>query len=342
MANPSPAKVTWIRSGVLGGAADLVQELGGDPQALAVQCGLEPAALTAQELPLQGSAVVAFFEAAAETTGCTDFGIRLASRQSFAILGPLWLMMRRASDVQDALEVLVAFFITHTSGALVALNQQSDGSACLTYSLAADVSKQDRQTIELGLALLCNELRTHCGPQWMPWRATFCHDRPPGLDNHRCCFGPAVSFNQDNNALWLDADCLHTPLAVVAYPARAVLVPSVINRVDKAQAVAVKVEGVMRALLPFSPCNRESVAQIIGMSQRSMQRRLADAGTTFQQLRDRVRADIALKYLRQSSLQAAQIAEILGYSEPAAFTRAFRRQHGLTPRQARAYAGRER
>jgi AraC-like DNA-binding protein len=53
-----------------------------------------------------------------------------------------------------------------------------------------------------------------------------------------------------------------------------------------------------------------------------------------------VRADIALKYLRQSSLQAAQIAEILGYSEPAAFTRAFRRQHGLTPSQARHGAGR--
>jgi len=56
---------------------------------------------------------------------------------------------------------------------------------------------------------------------------------------------------------------------------------------------------------------------------------------TFQQLRDRVRADIALKYLCQSSLRAAQIGEILGYSEPAAFSRAFRRQHGFTPHQAR-------
>jgi AraC-like DNA-binding protein len=69
--------------------------------------------------------------------------------------------------------------------------------------------------------------------------------------------------------------------------------------------------------------------------QRTLQRRLAEAGTSFQGLRNRVRADIALKYLRQSSLQAAQIAEILGYSEPAAFMHAFRRQHGFTPSQAR-------
>jgi AraC-like DNA-binding protein len=105
------------------------------------------------------------------------------------------------------------------------------------------------------------------------------------------------------------------------------------------EAVAAKVEGVIRALPPFSSCTRWRVAQIANMSQRSLQRRLAESGTTFKQLRDRVRADIALKYLPQSNLQAAQISEILGYSEPAAFSRAFRRQHGFSPRQARSHAG---
>ena len=95
----------------------------------------------------------------------------------------------------------------------------------------------------------------------------------------------------------------------------------------------------MRALMPFADCSREEVARLTLLSQRTLQRRLAEAGTSFQDLRDRVRADIALKYLRQSSLQAAQIAEILGYSEPAAFTRAFRRQHGLTPSAARRRDG---
>jgi len=340
MANPSTTPATWVHSGVLGGAADLVQELGGDPQALALQCGLEPAALDVEDLPVPGAAVVGFFEAAARVTACSDFGIRLASRQSFAILGPLWLMMRRARTVQDALEVLVGFFIMHTSGALVGLNRQADGSAFVTYSLVAGVSTRDRQTIELGLALLCNELRMHCGPQWMPRGVMFCHDRPPGRDNHRRCFGPVVSFNQDGNMLWLDAACLRAPLVIGSKPAHALLAPTLVSPVDEAQAVAVKVEGVMRALLPFSSCSRRNVAQIVNLSERSLQRRLAEAGTTFQQLRDRVRADIALKYLRQSSLQAAQVSEILGYSEPAAFSRAFRRQHGFTPRQARGHTDR--
>ncbi len=340
MVNPTSPPTTWVNSGVLYGAADLVRELGGNPQAVALRCGLEQAALDATDLPIPGAAVVGFFEAAAEATDCPDFGLRLASRQSFAILGPLWLMMRRARTVQDALEVLVEFFILHTSGAIVGLKRQADGSAFVTYSLVAGLSTRDRQTIELGLALLSNELRTHCGPQWMPRGIMFCHDRPPGHDSHRRCFGHTVSFNQESNALWLDAACLCTPLVAGSYRGGEKLAPILDNRLDDPRAVAVKVEGVMRALLPFSSCNRKHVAQIVNLSERSMQRRLAEAGTTFQQLRDRVRADIALKYLRQSNLQAAQVGEILGYSEPAAFSRAFRRQHGFMPRQARGHTER--
>jgi AraC-like DNA-binding protein len=285
--------------------------------------------------------VVGFFEGAADATGCADFGIRLASRQSFAVLGPLWLAMLRTASVQDALGVLARFFISHTNGALVGLQLQADGSAFVTYSLVAGVSTRDRQTMELGLALLCNELRTHCGPGWMPRGVLFCHDQPPVIDSYLRCFGLALSFNQERNALWLDAASLRMPLAAGSNAAHAMLAPMLVRRVDDAQAVAVKVEGVMRALLPFSSCSRKNVAQLANLSERSLQRRLAETGTTFQQLRDRVRADIALKYLRQSSLRAAQVGEILGYSEPAAFSRAFRRQHGFTPYQARGHTDRE-
>jgi AraC-like DNA-binding protein len=336
MNKPSVKPVTWVRSSALDGAAELVDELGGDAQALALHCELDPAALDSPDIPVQGAAVVGFFEGAADVTGCEDFGMRLASRQSFAILGPLWLAMLRASTVQGALEVLAGFFIVHTNGALVGLQREADGSAFVTYSLVAGVSERDRQTMELGLALLCKEVRSHCGPDWMPRGVTFCHDRPKSLDSYRRCFGSSLSFNQDRNALWLDAASLDTPLTIGADPAYAMLAPMLVNDVDKAQAVAAKVERVMRALLPFSHCNRKNVAQLTNLSERSLQRRLTEAGTTFQQLRDQVRADIALKYLCQSNLLVAQVGEVLGYSEPAAFSRAFKRQHGFTPQEARS------
>jgi AraC-like DNA-binding protein len=108
-----------------------------------------------------------------------------------------------------------------------------------------------------------------------------------------------------------------------------------VPRVDRAQTVVADVELAMRALMPVADCNREQVARMTGPSPRTMQRRLAAVGSTFHRLRDRVRADIAMKYLVQSTLPASQIAELLGYANPAAFTRAFERQHGMSPSTVR-------
>ena len=326
----------WVRSGVLSGLPELVEEFGVDAADLAERCGLDQAALLQPDLPVPGQAVVRMIENSAAATGREDFGMLLATRQNLSVLGPLWLTMRSARTVRDALQVLAEFFVVHTNGALARLEPHDDGGVGVVYSLVAGVSPHDRQTIELGLALLCNELRVHAGARWLPRAAQFCHGPPASLRSHRQCFGNALSFNQDRNAVWLDAACAALPLAAAAQPSHALLRPILVSQRDSAKAVSAKVESTMRALMPFAECTRDGVAKLVNLSQRTMQRRLAEAGTSFQDLRDRVRADIALKYLQQSSLQAAQVGEILGYSEPAAFTRAFKRQHGLTPSQARA------
>jgi AraC-like DNA-binding protein len=330
----------WVRSGVLAGASPLLAELGVDADALAADCGLDPAAFGLPDLPVAGEAVVAFFETAAERSGFEDFGIRLASRQDMSILGPLWLTMRSAQTVRDALQVLMQFFVVHTTGAMVGFEAQTEGGALVSYALSAGVSTRDRQTIELGLALLCHELRLHCGAAWLPRAVTFAHGPPRSPAGHHRVFGPRLQFEQERNTVWLDRASLDTALAGRSQATHATLKKLLVSRLDGAPAVAAKVEGAMRALMPFADCSREQVARLTHLSPRTLQRRLADAGTSFQQLRDGVRADIALKYLRQSRLQAAQIAEILGYSEPSAFTRAFRRQHGMAPSEARRSASR--
>ena len=334
----STPRAAWVRSGVLAGLPELLGEFGVDADALAESCGLDAAALTQADLPVPAAAVVRLFEAAADAARREDFGLLLSARQNLSVLGPLWMTMRSARTVRDALQVLAEFFVVHTTGALVALRLHGDGGASIGYSLAADLSPHDRQTIELGLALLCQELRAHLGAGWTPRALQLCHDRPASLRSHQRCFGRAVSFNQDRNALWIDAASLAAPLSAASQPSHALLRQLLVGRRDNAAAVAAKVEATMRELMPFADCTRGGVARLVELSERTMQRRLAESGTTFQQLRDRVRADIALKYLRQSSLRSAQVGEILGYSEPAAFTRAFKRQHGLTPSQARAQA----
>lgn len=80
----------------------------------------------------------------------------------------------------------------------------------------------------------------------------------------------------------------------------------------------------------------QAVARALVTSVRSLQRRLAAAGVSYQQLLDLARKDAAERHLKQSSLSIGEVAYLLGYSEAAAFNRAFRRWHKQTPQAFRA------
>jgi AraC-like DNA-binding protein len=77
------------------------------------------------------------------------------------------------------------------------------------------------------------------------------------------------------------------------------------------------------------------LAGLLGLSARTLQRRLADEGTPFQTLLDRTRRELADAYLRDPKLSLTEIAFLLGYAEQSSFTHAFRSWHGVAPRQAR-------
>jgi AraC-like DNA-binding protein len=83
----------------------------------------------------------------------------------------------------------------------------------------------------------------------------------------------------------------------------------------------------------------EQVAEQFHLTPRTMQRRLADHGTRFQPLVDEVRLQLADQYLQDDRLPLTDIAELLGYSDQSAFTRAYRRWTGVTPHERRRQLG---
>ena len=74
-----------------------------------------------------------------------------------------------------------------------------------------------------------------------------------------------------------------------------------------------------------------TIARALAMSGRTLQRRLAAEGVSFQELLDDARKDAAARYLRERTLSACEVAYLVGYSEPAPFHRAFKRWYGTTP-----------
>ncbi|WP_183082166.1 AraC family transcriptional regulator [Paraburkholderia sp. BL23I1N1] len=324
------APESWVRSGALTGARELIIELGGDPEAVCLSAGVPSQSLNEGDFPLTATQFVSFLEQAARQTKHESFGVQLAAKQSLAVLGPVWLLMQSASTVLEMLQDLARYFMLHTRGAQVMASRTAEGLS-IGYSLSPGIPVSDVQTIELGIAVLCNELRGYAPRGWQPSLVEFRHSAPQDLGLHRKVFGSNLVFDQARSTVLLEHDLLKGPI-VSGSMLRHRQIEALLDtrRGATPKDVVLKVEETVGAMLPYSACSRQQIASALRLSERTLQRRLAECGESFGAIRDRMRAELALRYLRQSRLSQAEIAEILGFSDVTAFCRAFRRWHGMT------------
>ena len=92
----------------------------------------------------------------------------------------------------------------------------------------------------------------------------------------------------------------------------------------------------MQKLLPHGKAHAQTVAKALRLSVRTLSRRLADEGTTYAEIVDRVRRSLALQYLEEPGFSLSQIAWLLGYEQTTSFNHAFRRWTGRSPSEARS------
>jgi AraC-like DNA-binding protein len=326
----------YLPSVVLTGAAPLLEALDARPEWVAAEAGLPELALRSADVPIRGRQLLRFLSLAADATRCRNFGLRLAEYQGLAVLGPILVMMHGTRTIGEAMETLAEFYVLHTSMSAVRAARDEQGMV-LTYDLENASGPGEVLAVELGLANGMQYLRSVCGASWRPVSVQFRHAAPADRTMHRRTFGPSLTFDQDRNAIVLDRDTVMRPVMQFRRNAHRVLEAHL--RRERTQIGAlwiVRTQTIIRALLPFADSSLNAIARALATSPRSLQRRLFEAGTTFEELREQVREDLAVKYVQQSNLRLAEISEILGYSQQSAFSRAFKRLRGVTPRQLRA------
>ena len=96
-------------------------------------------------------------------------------------------------------------------------------------------------------------------------------------------------------------------------------------------SVSERAAAVMASLLMTHSCSAENVAASLGMSERTLQRRLQSEGSSFRQVLERLRASLAVNYMREPQFRLTDVAEMLGYAELSVFSRGFKRWYGITP-----------
>jgi AraC-like DNA-binding protein len=155
---------------------------------------------------------------------------------------------------------------------------------------------------------------------------------------HRAYFATKVEFGAGVTELVFGEGVLDAALPTADPDLLAILLPVAEEKRARPGPPALFTDQVRRALRAVvSPEDAQlaAVARGLGMTARSVQRRLGDEGTVFQDVRDDVRREVADRCLAQG-MSSPEISFLLGFSEPSAFFRAFRRWTGLTPLERRA------
>lgn len=169
-------------------------------------------------------------------------------------------------------------------------------------------------------------------------RAQFVHPQPEDLGPYQEVFACPLEFSAGAYGLVLPRALASAPLIQANPPLQALLrqhAEALLARLPSA-GLSARVVALLGEQLSRGEPDRAALARSLLLSERTLQRRLAEEGSNYQQLLNDTRRQLAEQYLGSGSLPAAEIALLLGYSEPSVFFRAFRQWTGLTPGEYRA------
>lgn len=199
-------------------------------------------------------------------------------------------------------------------------------------------SPVSRVLIDGQIATVLKLIRFMYRPDFNPVGVDLVSELIPGTDDiYRKYFGDNVRFGQTRNCVYFQLTTLDARLpAANAELARqndeAVL--NFLARLDRANVEA-QAHAKLIELLPSGDCSKAKVASALYMSVRTLHNRLADAGTTYQQLLDRTRQELAEQYMRQPNISVSEVAYLLGFSDCSNFSRAFHRWTDQSPSEFR-------
>ncbi|MFJ8024593.1 AraC family transcriptional regulator [Streptomyces sp. NPDC096311] len=322
-----------IRGLALLNVAEVVSSLGGDPDALMRSHGIDPPAAGDYDTFLPYDSVAAVIGDAAQELGCPDFGMRLARKQGIEMLGPIAVVIRNAETVAAAIEGVSRYLhnIAPTDSTELI---RTPRAAVFTFSTNLRRPAHHDQMIEKGLGIAMDAFRLMIGENFVPLRVTLQHRRIAPMKSYREMFGCPVEFERQVNSVHLPHHALSQPILGRDAAAMA-LAEKYLAGMRPDLAIADHVRDMTQRLLVVHQAGLLSVARALSLHPRVLQRRLAESGTSFEEILDDVRRDMAWE-LSATGMQISQIATMLGYSETSSYTRACRRWYGESPRQLRA------
>lgn len=325
-----------LRIGSLEGYRSFVLELGGDPRAFLRDANIDEALWDNPDAPIAARAYHAALNIAAKRLEIPRFGLLLSQRQSFEKMGAVGYALKNAPDLRTGVREFAKFFHKHDRATRIELEPLNDGAALWRITCVDGREESVVQRVELSLGLAVKAVRHEFGPAWSPQALHFEHAKPTERRDHDRIFRCPVYFDQPLNAIEVSAEDMDRPLASAEQKLFRILRSYLSSQADEeATTIAGKCRASITKLMADGDPTLHATADSLGYSPLQLQRRLKAEGVTYRSILDLVRQDVAQHYLRDTDLPLTTIADIVGYSELAAFSRAFRRLTGQSPKDWR-------
>jgi AraC-like DNA-binding protein len=321
----------WVK-----GIADMLAAEGLDARRLLVAAGIDPAALEAPDARLPTEKISHLWELAVERSGNPAIGLaqhNVVRPASFDVVG---YTMMSCANLRSAFERLIRYLLILSDAFTMTMDEEEAGYRVSFVLLGGD-RPIPRQRIEFIFVTLIGFCRWISGRNVNPIGIELPYPTPIDPVPYRAAFRCPVSFDTPRNSLLFDGADMLAPLPT-SNPLLAELherfAGEYLQHFDHAQ-ISYRAREMIIRRLPDGEPRRDEIAGELCMSERTLQR-LEEEGTSFVQLMDDTRRELAEQYLGRLHLSLAQAAYLLGFADQSSFFRACRRWFDLSPGQYRS------
>lgn len=318
---------------------ELVTQLGGDANAVLGRALIEPDLLNTPGSSIEYRSLLNAMQYAAEALDCPDFGLRLAVMQGGnKSIGPIGVVMKNSKTLGQAIGYCAKN--THAYSVATKIRFEPDRSRHLLLvrlEILLDRAPDKRQTVEHALMLASLNMRELTGGGVRVRKVLFSHEPQMSPRAYRQFFGCDVHFEQKADGLVLTEDDLLCPVVDPDSRVYEMATSFIETRFPHMEAsIQARVRSLIEQYIGSKDCTNERVAADFCLHPRTLQRRLRAEGTSFEDLKDEIRRDLALRFIQNGDMPLKRVAEKLGYAETSVLSRSCFRWFSSSPREMRA------
>ncbi len=341
MGSAKPDSLRTIPS-ASGGIARLacarLRELGKDVTDILSRAGVSVEQIDDPTIRLEMRAQIKLLDLVAEELQDELLGFHLARGFDLRRVGLVYYVMASSEHLADALRNCERYSKINSEG--VRLRFSLDRRAAIALDYVNIDRCQDRHHLEFWLVTLVRICRQVTATRLAPLHLKVRHFRGDPPAEFKSFFGADVEFGAGADEIAFPARTASLPVVgrdiYLNKLLRRYAEEALARRLRGRASVRSQVERILPQLLPHGATRASQVARHLGMSSRTLSRKLSDEGVTFAEILDELRAALAKRYLSERELPISEIAWLLGYREVSSMTHAFKRWTGVTPRQHRS------